>query len=961
MLGQTVSHYRIVEKLGEGGMGVVYKARDLRLDRFVALKFLAPHLGSSDEDKQRFVREAKAASALDHPNICTIHEIDETELGQLYIVMAHYDGETLDQQIARGPLAIDEAVSIAEQLGRGLARAHGAGIVHRDVKPGNVIVLADGTVKLLDFGLAKLRGGSRLTAKGATAGTLAYMAPEELEGEEATPASDTWALGVVLYEMAAGRHPFDEAHEAAMLYSIVNEAPEEIKQSRPDTPEELQRIIHRAMEKKASGRYPSALELARELSAFRTASVRLAEGEAAVSITALRRPRVLIPALVSIALAAAGTGWFFHRQARIAWARDEALPEIRRLAESENYTAAFSLAVQAGKFIPGDPRLKELESEISTAANIVTDPAGAEVYYKPYRDLDGEWRLAGLSPIENVSVPSGLKRWRISKPGFEPIDFAVAVTGPLGVFTLRAEGSPPPGMVAVSGNRSPLWLYIFSPDTRRDVADFLIDRFEVTNKEFQAFVDEGGYTNRSYWKQRFLDDGRESGWEQALDRFRDKTGRPGPANWELGRYPEGLENHPVGGVSWYEAAAYAEFAGKSLPTIFHWAQAALGSATDITALSRFGGEGTAPVGTSHAISAWGVDDLAGNVREWCWNANQDGRRFVLGGAWDDATYTFQFPLNRDPFDRSPSNGFRCMRSVEGTPPSADSLLPVDSGRRDYRKEKPAPEGVFQAYKAQFSYDPSTLDAVVEHSDESHSAWTKQKISFAAAYSGEQVIAYLFLPKTASPPFQTVVVFPGSNANAMTSSGDGAALRGFPDYVVKSGRAVLYPIYKGTYERKDGIASTWPDKTHRFVEYLTMWVKDFRRSIDYLETREEIDATRLGYFGFSWGGRMGAFIPAVEPRLKVAVFQLGGLASAWARPEADQINFVSRVRIPVLMLNGRHDSIYPVEGCQLPMFRSLGTPAEHKRHIVYETFHDLPRNEAIKETLDWLDRYLGPVQ
>jgi dienelactone hydrolase len=179
--------------------------------------------------------------------------------------------------------------------------------------------------------------------------------------------------------------------------------------------------------------------------------------------------------------------------------------------------------------------------------------------------------------------------------------------------------------------------------------------------------------------------------------------------------------------------------------------------------------------------------------------------------------------------------------------------------------------------------------------------------------------------------------------------------------VKSGRAVLYPIYKGTYERKDGIASTWPDKTHRFVEYLTMWVKDFRRSIDYLETREEIDATRLGYFGFSWGGRMGAFIPAVEPRLKVAVFQLGGLASAWARPEADQINFVSRVRIPVLMLNGRHDSIYPVEGCQLPMFRSLGTPAEHKRHIVYETFHDLPRNEAIKETLDWLDRYLGPVQ
>lgn len=961
MLGQTVSHYRIVEKLGEGGMGVVYKARDLRLDRFVALKFLAPQLGTSDEDKQRFVREAKAASALDHPNICTIHEIDESALGQLYIVMAHYDGETLDQKIARGPLALDEAIAIAEQLGRALARAHGEGIVHRDVKPGNVIVLGDGTVKLLDFGLAKLRGGSRLTAKGATAGTLAYMAPEELEGEEATPASDAWALGVVLYEMATGLHPFDEAHEAAMLYSIVNEPPEDIKQHRPDAPEELRRIIHRAMEKKASGRYPSARELLEELSAFRAASARLVTAETPVSITPLRRPLVLIPALGLLLLAAAGAGWSFYRQTRIAWARDEALPEIRRLAESENYAAALSLALEAGEFISGDPRLTELESEISTRPNIVTDPPGAEVYYKPYRDLEGEWRLAGLSPIKNVPVPVGLNRWSIRKPGFEPIDLALGERGSLDTLTLRPEGTPPPGMVAVPGSRSPLWLYVFSPDTRRDVEDFLIDRFEVTNKDFQAFVDDGGYTNRAYWKQRFLDDGRESGWEQAMARFRDKTGRPGPATWELGRYPEGLGNYPVGGVSWYEAAAYAEFAGKSLPTIFHWARAAFGSATDITALSRFGGEGTAPVGGSNAISSWGVDDLAGNVREWCWNANQDGRRFVLGGAWDDPTYTFQFPLSRNPFDRSPSNGFRCMRTVEGAPPSADSLLPVDSGRRDFSKEKPVPEGVFEAYKAQFSYDPSTLDAVVEHSDESHSAWTKQKIRFASAYGGEQVIAYLFLPKNASPPFQTVVVFPGSNANAMTSSRDGAALVGFPDYVVKSGRAVFYPIYKGTYERKDGIASTWPDKTHRFVENLTMWVKDFRRSIDYLETRNEIDATKLGYFGYSWGGRMGAFIPAVEPRLKVAVFHLGGLASAWARPEVDQINFVSRVRIPVLMLNGRHDSIYPVDGCQLPMFRLLGTPAEHKRHIVYETFHDLPRNDAIKDTLDWLDRYLGPLQ
>ena len=187
MIGSTVSHYRILDRLGGGGMGVVYKAVDFKLDRPVALKFLSSQRGAAEEHKRRFIREAKAASALDHPNICTVYEIDETPDGALFIAMALCEGETLRDRIARGPLPVGEAVGIAEQIAAGLARAHGRGIVHRDVKPANVIVAPDGRVKLVDFGIAKLSDQSRLTRAGTAVGTAGYMSPEQLHGEDRRP------------------------------------------------------------------------------------------------------------------------------------------------------------------------------------------------------------------------------------------------------------------------------------------------------------------------------------------------------------------------------------------------------------------------------------------------------------------------------------------------------------------------------------------------------------------------------------------------------------------------------------------------------------------------------------------------------------------------------------------------------------------------------------------------------
>ena len=272
MIGQIVSHYKIIEKLGAGGMGIVYKAEDTKLKRTVALKFLPPELTRDEEAKKRFIHEAQAASTLEHTNICNIHEINETGDGQLFIVMACYDGQSLRDRIAGGnvgasrpgatvPLPIDDAINITLQIARGLQKAHAAGIVHRDIKPANIMITSDDVVKILDFGLAKLSGQTRLTRDGSTPGTVAYMSPEQLSGKEIDQRSDIWSLGIVLYEMVSGQLPFSGEYEQSVIYSILNDQPPPLQEQLPAIPSELLHIINRALEKDKNDRYQSIDDL----------------------------------------------------------------------------------------------------------------------------------------------------------------------------------------------------------------------------------------------------------------------------------------------------------------------------------------------------------------------------------------------------------------------------------------------------------------------------------------------------------------------------------------------------------------------------------------------------------------------------------------------------------------------------------------------------------------------------
>jgi serine/threonine-protein kinase len=331
MIGQTISHYKILEKLGEGGMGVVYKAQDTKLDRMVALKFLPANASVNAETKARFLQEAKAAAALNHNNICTIHGVDEVD-GKMFIVMEYIEGGTLREKL---PYAkIDDAVTVAIQIGEALQDAHSKGIVHRDIKADNIMLTSKGQAKVMDFGLAKLKGSLKLTKTSSTVGTLGYMAPEQIQGGAVDSRSDIFSFGVLLFEMLTGKLPFRGEHEAAMVYSIVHEQPESLTKYIPDAPSGLVHVLGRALEKDPEDRYQSVADMVSELRRGQKKTTRVLRSSAAdqapqrssaareestqAAVPATRKKTIIIAAISVIAVLAVLYNMFIGRQQAIA-------------------------------------------------------------------------------------------------------------------------------------------------------------------------------------------------------------------------------------------------------------------------------------------------------------------------------------------------------------------------------------------------------------------------------------------------------------------------------------------------------------------------------------------------------------------------------------------------------------------------------------------------------------------
>jgi dienelactone hydrolase len=356
--------------------------------------------------------------------------------------------------------------------------------------------------------------------------------------------------------------------------------------------------------------------------------------------------------------------------------------------------------------------------------------------------------------------------------------------------------------------------------------------------------------------------------------------------------------------------------------------------------------------------------MPGNVKEWTWNDNGRGARYVLGGAWNDPDYAFLYSDSRSPFDRSETNGFRCMKDA-GQPSPAALSAPVAAPSREYAGEKPVADSIYRIYAQQYAYDHTPLEPRLEKTDDSSAHWRREIVSIAPAYGGERLPINVFLPKNVKPPFQTVLYFPGSNAIRTASSATMPPEFYAFDFVLMSGRAVAVPIYKYTYERSDAAwTSSWPVPTRAYTTWMQQVVTDARRTLDYLETRSDLAGNQVAYYGVSWGARLAPLTIALDSRIRAGVMLMGGLGSSAPVPEADPFHFVPRVRMPILMVNGEKDFIFPLETTQRPLFEALGTPAADKRHVLYPGGHEIiatKRSQIVQEVVAWLDKYLGRVR
>ncbi|HXG70011.1 MAG TPA: protein kinase [Gemmatimonadaceae bacterium] len=901
-------HYRLEEEIGRGGMGVVYRAVDTRLGRVVAIKKLPTDATADPERNRRFVQEARSASALNHPHIVTIHGIDEHD-GETFIAMEFVDGTPLDGLLKGGPMPVATALEYAIQIAGALEAAHAAGLVHRDIKPANIMITRDGRAKVLDFGLAKLIEASPTdatrtvhgTRAGTILGTAEYMSPEQAQGQPVDGRSDIFSFGAVVYEMLGGRRPFAGTSDIDVITAILRDQPSRLRTVRTEIPATLEAIVDRCLEKDPAARYPDAGAVRGALS-----EVRATLGWPADA--AWRRPAVVAPlALLLLAVAAFGV-WQTVEARRGKWAREVAVPEIERLQVTERSLDALPLVEQTRRYAPEEiARVLQSWSRFS----LTTEPEGAHVEIQNYLDVDGPWVAAGPSPVRDFLLPFGHYRLRIVKAGFVPLEVSSASFGGPAI-RLTPVHAALPGMVAVPGGT-------YSVGITRDVPlpDFWIDHHEVTNEAFKTFVDAGGYRDPRFWKEPFRTGGQAQTFEDAMSRFRDSTGRPGPSTWELESFPDGQAGYPVTGISWYEAAAYAEFVGKSLPTIFHWYAAAGADNvfSDVLLLSNFDGKGTVRAGERRGLGPWGTFDMGGNAKEWCSNAAEGGLRYILGGGWNEPSYRFRESEARDPWERRSTFGVRLVKSAGASTRAAE---PVAQIYGDPKTLTPVADKEFEIFKRFYSYDRTPLNARVDAVDDGSPHWRRETVSFDAAYGGERVPAYLFLPKNAKPPYQTVVLFPNAYARAASSSA-------YLDYltfefIIRSGRAVLYPVYKETFERGGAKPVPFPSGVR---DMNVAWAKDFFRAVDYLETRPDVDKAKLAYYSLSMGAYFGPIPISLEPRIKAAVLAAGGLRFG-SPPEITPTNFSPRVKVPVLVIFGRDDFSTPPDA-QQRYFDLLGTP------------------------------------
>ena len=638
-------------------MSRVFLAIEASLNRQVVIKVLPPEM-TSEVSAARFKQEMEFAARLQHPHILPVLAAGARD-GLLYYIMPYVAGESLRGRMDReGRFDPPEALRLVSEIADALAFAHAQGIIHRDIKPENIL-LEDRHAVLADFGIARAlvesRTGERITATGIAVGTPGYMSPEQLAGDDIDARADVYALAVVAYEMLAGAPPFTGPTAQAVLAAHLTQTPRPLHDVRAEIPEQLAIVIGRALSKDVADRFSSARVFAE---ALQEAGPALTSARPALKKPAapqfVRRGVVLLAAIVVVVMLAR----FMSRRAETR----TMLATAAAAADSQDYDEVASLlgAALGGEFAVLTPK-------VAGSVEVTTVPANADLTLTRVTPIEEFERRAtvslGRTPPGAMTLVAGEYLLRIAAAGHDTLALIVKVdVGDTAIVDARLLPSDSlSGFVLVRGGET-------------GAPAFLIGRHEITNAEFQRFVDAGGYRDDSLWPETMVLGGRSMSKQDALARLLDVSGLPGPRGWSAGRFPDQQANHPVSGVTWYEANAYARWAGGALPTAAQWWHAALGRGTapfpwgddgsTIDSRANFGLAGTEAVGTNPlGVSPYGAEDMAGNVAEWLADESPRGQRPAAGGSWKDPSYLFDRTTSRllEPGFASDIIGFRIVR------------------------------------------------------------------------------------------------------------------------------------------------------------------------------------------------------------------------------------------------------------------------------------------------------------
>lgn len=990
-LPDQIGRYEILSEIGKGGMGLVYKAKDTALDRTVALKILKPELVRDALGFDRFRREAKAIAGLSHSNIISLYDFGVQD-DIHYAVMEYVSGQSLDQCIdTLEPAAVP---ALATAIAKGLSAAHDGGIVHRDIKPSNIIINDHGEPKLLDFGLASIINSHPFndetmswsdlqTQAGTIMGTVGYMSPEQVRGQKADERSDIFSFGIVLYELLKQKRAFRGDSAIETMSAILSQSlPEAAELEQDDDP--LLVIAAKCLKKDVTERYQTMSDVLRALEAVDP----LHGNESHSTAGKQSKPILVFGAVAAILLITlliiidgpdTSTESSQHSNTiadsdnptvTSEIAINQLLPELLDMVEAGRIREGFVIAQQIETHLEGNKLFEQAYERVSMMYNINSVPDEATVFIGEYGSDPAMFKEVGKTPIINLRLSRHPKVIILKKDGHHQevmtSEHTYFTTKFDQTVTLIPQGDIPLGMERVfSGVAMRLHGMSFGQDLDKGMGlpcdEFYMDKLEVTNAEFKSFVAAGGYIEPEYWTEPIIVDGIESSFEDSRSLFTDATGRPGPAFWRGGNPPDDKGQYPVQGVSWYEAKAYSTWAGKDLPTLYHFSAAAsvAFSANGVKELVRRSNIATgtyAETGDNLGISRNGIYDLCGNVAEWTLNTS-DSKRVSVGGSAEDPPYFFGLANPVDPLQRTRRQGFRCVQYL--TPPSEEQTADVVLAARDYTDAQPVSDEIFEVYKNQFTYDDIPLNpTLVSRDADSVSHYIKEIWEIDADYDNERIIVYVHLPINSSPPYQSLVYFHHAGSIISTPIAETQLGADRNSFVTQSGRAFIQPVLTGMYERRAGLKTWSANDSQQYAEFVKKWVKDYRRTIDFIVSREDMDQEKICYIGDSWGSFNWLIVGAVEPRIDAAITIVGGLSMTPARPEVDQINYVTRVKQPTLYLAGAYDPIFPLAKSVKPAFKLLGTPDDKKRLVILEVGHMFPENNLILESLDFLDKQFG---